>query len=248
MPTSRTALSYERLSDRLLDDLAADPQRAAILLDIDGTLAPIVERPTDARVPPEARAEVRRLAARFALVACVTGRTGVDAKALVGVEEAVYVGVHGLEADPEAKAWAQRLREFADGVDWPVEDKGVTVSFHFREPKHGESALEYLQEVAERARMVGLVPRFGRKVLEVRPPVAADKGTAVLGLLAERGLARALYAGDDTTDLDAFRALDSLELAVRVAVVSDEAPPELASRADVVVAGTEELLGILRKL
>jgi trehalose 6-phosphate phosphatase len=245
MPTSRTAVSYERVSDGLLVDLAADPQRAAILLDVDGTLAPIVERPTDARVPPQTRAEVERLAGRYALVACITGRTGADARALVGVDSAVYVGVHGLEAEPEAQAWAQHLREFADGVDWPVEDKGVTVSFHFRQAKDEASAVEYLEEVAERARAAGLVPSFGRKVLEVRPPVAADKGTAVSRLLGDRGLTRALYAGDDTTDLDAFRALDGLELAVRVAVSSNEAPPELLRTADVVVAGTEELLEIL---
>jgi trehalose 6-phosphate phosphatase len=248
MPTSRTALSYEGVSDGLLADLAADPQQAAILLDVDGTLAPIVQRPADARVPPETRAEVERLAGRYALVACVSGRTGADAQALVGVKKAVYVGVHGLEAEPEAHAWTQRLREFADGVDWPVEDKGVTISFHFRQAEDEDRAVEYLQEVAERARAAGLVPRFGRMVLEVRPPVAADKGTAVSRLLGDRGLTRALYAGDDTTDLDAFRALDGLELGVRVAVASEEGPPELVSRADVVVAGTEELLTVLRGL
>ena len=248
MATSRTRLSYERLSDGLLAELAADPRGAAILLDVDGTLAPIVQRPEAARVPPETRAEVERLAARYALVACITGRTGADAKSLVGVEGAVYVGVHGLELEPEAQAWAGRLREFAGSVDWPVEDKGVTVSFHYRQAEDEGRALEYLQEVAERARAAGLVPHFGRKVLEVRPPVNADKGTAVRRLLGERELARALYAGDDTTDLDAFRGLDGLELAVRVAVVSDEAPPELVQRADVVVAGPEELLGLLREL
>jgi trehalose 6-phosphate phosphatase len=248
MATSRTAVSYERLSDGLLADLAAEPQRAAVLLDVDGTLAPIVQRPAAARVPPETQAEVERLAGRYALVACITGRTGADAEALVGVAGVEYVGVHGLELEPEAHAWAGRLREFAAGVDWPVEDKGVTVSFHYRQAEDERSAVEYLQEVAERARAEGLVPHFGRKVLEVRPPVQADKGTAVRRLLGDRGLRRALYAGDDTTDLDAFRGLDGLELAVRVAVASDEAPPELVRRADVVVAGPEALLELLREL
>jgi trehalose 6-phosphate phosphatase len=102
--------------------------------------------------------------------------------------------------------------------------------------------------VADRAREEGLVPRFGRKVLELRPPVAADKGTAVRRLLSERGLSRALYAGDDTTDLDAFRALAGLELAVRVAVSSDEAPRELVREADVVVGSPDALLELLRRL
>jgi trehalose 6-phosphate phosphatase len=248
MATSRTGLSYERLSDGLLADLAADPQRAAILLDVDGTLAPIVQRPAAARVPPETKAEVERLATRYALVACITGRTGADAQALVGVAGVEYVGVHGLELEPEAHAWTEQLREFAAGVDWPVEDKGVTVSFHYRQAEDEGRALKFLQEVAERARAAGLVPHFGRKVLEVRPPVQADKGTAVRRLLGERGLGRALYAGDDTTDLDAFRGLEGLELGVRVAVASNEAPPDLLRQADVVVFGTEELLGLLRRL
>jgi trehalose 6-phosphate phosphatase len=248
MATSRTALSYERLSEGLLADLAADPQRTGVLLDVDGTLAPIVERPAAARVPPETRAEVERLVTRYALVACITGRTGADAKALVGVDGAVYVGVHGLEAEPEARAWTERLREFGASVDWPVEDKGVTIAFHYRLAADTDQAVEYLQDVAERARAAGLVPHFGRKVLEIRPPVPADKGTATRRLLGERGLGRALYAGDDRTDLDAFHALDGLEVAVRVAVASDEVPEQLVRRADVVVAGPDELLELLQSL
>jgi trehalose 6-phosphate phosphatase len=92
------------------------------------------------------------------------------------------------------------------------------------------------------------VAHWGRKVLELRPPVEADKGTAVRTLLTERGLQRALYAGDDTTDLDAFRGLDGLELALRVAVASSEGPVELREAADLVVASPAELLELLRTL
>jgi trehalose 6-phosphate phosphatase len=90
--------------------------------------------------------------------------------------------------------------------------------------------------------------RFGRKLLEVLPPLDANKGTAVQHLLSDRGLRRALVAGDDTTDLDAFHAVDNLELAVRVAVASDESPPELREAADVVVDDTQEFLDLLRRL
>ena len=85
-------------------------------------------------------------------------------------------------------------------------------------------------------------------MLELRPPVEADKGTAVRALLEERGLRRALYAGDDTTDLDAFRGLDGLEVAVRIAVASAEAPPGLREAADLTVGSPVELLELLRKL
>ena len=231
-----------------LDRLAEAPERAAIILDVDGTLAPIVQRPEKAAVPEETRREVARLAGRYGLVACVSGRTGEDARRLVGVDGVRYVGSHGLELAPDAAGWSEEIHRFAEGVDWAVEDKGLTVSFHYREAEDEDAALEYLEEVAERARAAGLVPRFGRKVLEIRPPVEADKGTAVTALLEEARLQRALYAGDDTTDLDAFRALDELEVGVRVAVSSDEAPQELVSAADVVVSSPDELLELLSHL
>jgi len=228
--------------------LSEDPARAAVFLDVDGTLAPIVARPELAEVPEETRAELRRLVERYAVVACVSGRSGEEARRLVGVEGVVYVGVHGLELAPEAERWREALRPFAQ-LDWPwLEDKGLTVALHWREAADGQAARAELDRVAERAEEAGLEARWGRKVLELRPPVEADKGTAVRALLEERGLRRALYAGDDTTDLDAFRGLDGLEVAVRIAVVSAEAPPGLREAADLVVASPAELLELLRRL
>jgi trehalose 6-phosphate phosphatase len=235
-------------AEDLLASLAERPEEAAILLDVDGTLAPIAARPELASVPEETRAELGRLVARYALVAAVSGRTGEDAARIVGVEGPVYVGVHGLELAPDAERWRGPLHEFAESVDWPVEDKGLAVVFHYRGEQDEEAALERLRDVAADARELGLVPQFGRKVLEVRPPVEADKGTAVRMLLEERGLGRALYAGDDTTDLDAFRGLDGLELAVRVAVASAEGPQELVEAADLVVDSPQELVGLLARL
>ena len=105
-----------------------------------------------------------------------------------------------------------------------------------------------LDAIAESAREEGLVARYGRKVLEVLPPVGSNKGTAVRRLLEEHGLRRALAAGDDTTDLDSFAALDGLEVAVRVAVASAEAPSALLEAADLVVDSTTEFLAVLQQL
>jgi trehalose 6-phosphate phosphatase len=233
----------------LLARLAEEPTRAAILLDVDGALAPIVPRPEDARVPPETQAELRRLDGSYALVACVSGRAGEDARRIVGVPELVYVGNHGLELEPESATWGRRLLQFLANVDWPeLEDKGLTASLHYRNAHDEDAARAELEDVAARARKAGFVARFGRKVLEILPPTEANKGTAVRRLLAERRLDRALYAGDDTTDLDAFRALEPLELGVRVAVASPEGPRELAEAADVVVDGPPALLDLLRRL
>jgi trehalose 6-phosphate phosphatase len=234
--------------NELLRRFAEDPRQAAVLLDVDGVLAPIAPRPEDAAVPPDTRAELERLAASYALVACVSGRTSADAERIVGVAGIVYVGSHGLELAPEAEQWRERLHRFGQAADWPVEDKGLTVSFHYRGAEDEQAARERLERVAEAARAEGLLARFGRKVLELRPPIEADKGTAVRALLAERGLRRGLYAGDDTTDLDGFRGLDGLDVAVRVAVASAEGPPELKGAADLVVDGPGELLELLRTL
>ena len=232
----------------LLGRLAADPAAAAIMLDVDGTLAPIVDRPDDARVPDETRRELARLASSYALVACVSGRPGADVDRMLGVAGVAIVGEHGLELAAEAGAWADRIASFADGVDWPAERKPLTVTFHFRRADDVEAARAYLTRVAKAASAEGLVPRWGRMVLEVRPPVDADKGTAVRVLLGRAAVRRGLYAGDDTTDVDAFAGLDGLELGIRVAVDSGEAPAALLDAADLVVRGTDGVLELLRRL
>jgi trehalose 6-phosphate phosphatase len=236
-------------STDLLDRLAEDPARAALLLDVDGVLAPIVLRPDDARVPEETRAELRRLHARYALVACISGRAGVDAARIVGVPGLTYVGNHGLELEAGADEWAGRLQDFLADTAWPqIENKTLTAALHYRDSPDEAAAKRKLDAIADRARAAGFVARYGRKVLELVPPIDANKGTAVRRLLSERRLQHALYAGDDTTDLDAFHALEGLPLAVRIAVASEEGPTQLREEADLVVADPMEFLGVLRRL
>jgi trehalose 6-phosphate phosphatase len=207
-----------------------------------------VPRPEQAAVPDETRRELARLAEEYGLVACISGRSGADAKRVVGVEGLTYVGLHGLELDPEAERYREAIQAFAATVDWPTEDKGLAVTFHYRNVDDEASARAELEGVAERARAAGLSPHFGRKILEILPPVEADKGNAARHLLERAGLRRALYAGDDTTDLDAFRAVAELELGVRVAVASAEGPRELREAADIVVDSPAEFLALLRSL
>jgi trehalose 6-phosphate phosphatase len=236
----------------LLEPLARAPNRSALIFDLDGTLAPIVARPELARVPDPTRREMRRLAERYLLVACLSGRPGPEAEMIVGVEGVRYVGNHGLELHPEARTLADEVARFRDEIDsvWPIEDKGLTLSFHFREATDQASALSVLEGIAERARGRGLDARWGRKVLEIRPSVAADKGTAVQALLEDCGAQLGLYVGDDATDLDAYRGLGDagLEHAVRVAVASPEAPPGLIEQADLTITDPAALLELLRLL
>jgi trehalose 6-phosphate phosphatase len=237
--------------NELLQRLAAAPDETGLFLDFDGVLAPIVARPEDAVAPPETRAELGRLVERYALVAVVSGRAGDDVRARVGVNGVVCVGSHGLEAEPQAERWRRKLAAFAADAPWPpseIEVKGLAVAFHFRDRDDEAAAIVELDRIADTARDEGLVARYGRKVLEVLPPVGSNKGTAVRRMLEEHGLRRALAAGDDTTDLDAFAALDGLAVAVRVAVASEESPAALVDSADLVVGSTDEFLALLRKL
>jgi trehalose 6-phosphate phosphatase len=256
---------------RPLEPFVAEPQRSALLFDVDGTLAPIVVDPAKASVPGRIRSLLENLEGRYALVACISGRQALDARRIVGVDSIAYVGNHGLElleagagkpvTDPALEPLAAAVEAFAQRIygnelEWlgvSLEDKDAIWAFHWRGAPDEEAARDALRGVASEADREGLVPHWGRMVLEIRPPVAADKGTAVLTALDDRRLARALYAGDDATDLDAFRALRALESdgrldALCVGVRSSEGPDAVVRDADLVVDGPDgvaELLGVL---
>jgi trehalose 6-phosphate phosphatase len=245
-----------------LRPLTESPERAAIFLDVDGTLAPIVERAADARVPDEAVALLRRLAERYGGVACVSGRAAEDARGLVGVDGIAYAGSHGAELLMPGEERATILPAFAEhasqvhrflesrDVGLRVEDKGPIVALHWRGAGDEAAAEARAQQIAREAEDDGLLTHWGRKVLEIRPPVEVHKGQAVQEL-ARRFDARAgLFAGDDVTDLDGFAALRRLDLdaAVCVGVASDDGPPEIVERADLVVDGPEGFVAVLAAL
>jgi trehalose 6-phosphate phosphatase len=255
-----------------LAPLRADPERAAVLLDVDGTLAPIVRHADDATVPEAVRTLLIRVAKRYGLVACVTGRRAADARRIVSIGSIAYVGAHGgellrpgsvrPEVDRAVADWTQRVQEFGREADTAelsrlrvrLEDKGSIVAFHWRGAPDEDVARAAVEELANRAEAVGLSIHWARKVLEVRPPVGMDKGIGIRRLLREADVATALYAGDDATDLDAFAALTEmaeqgrLEVVVRVGIASDEAPVEVVERADVVLEGPGEMRSLLEAL
>lgn len=243
-------MSLTATEQALLRPLTDAPAATALIFDVDGTLAPIVPKPEDAAVPAETQAELRRLGGRYGFVAGLSGRAGVDARRVVGVDDFLVVGNHGLELDPRADELSTKIAEFRDSVSWPVEDKGLSLSYHYRQVEDQDVAVAELERVAARAEAAGLVPRWGRKVLEIRPCLKADKGTAIRHLLERSGASQGFYAGDDTTDLDAFAGLREagLDHTVCIAVASEEGPAELCNSADIVVGDTEEFVGILKSL
>jgi trehalose 6-phosphate phosphatase len=256
----------------VLAPLRADPARSAILLDIDGTLAPIVRHAEDAHVPENTRVALIAVARKYGVVACISGRTASDARRVVSIGSIAYVGNHGgellrpgassAEVEPEFAHWSRRVQDFAARMRDPelqllrvrTEDKGAIVAWHWRGAPDEEAAQEEVRKIAEEAERAGFHPHWGRKVLEVRPPVRIDKGGAVQRLLRDVDVDAALYAGDDVTDLDAFRALGSLvesgrlKAAVRVGVRSDEGPEEIAREADVAVDAGDGVRALLAAL
>ncbi len=247
-----------------LEPLRSDPSRSAVLLDIDGTLAPIVRHADDAHVPEATRSLLIEVAKRYGLVGCVSGRRAATARQIVAIGSIAYVGNHGgellrpgatrPELDPELAAWSERVRAFAARVYTGAhqrlrvraEDKQAIAAFHWRGAPDETAAAAAVREIAELAQAEGFAVHWGRKVLEVRPPIALDKGIGVTALLdaaapavdgglpargrgggdggadgaaavdGRSSLHAALYVGDDATDLDAFRGLRSLVEAGRL--------------------------------
>jgi trehalose 6-phosphate phosphatase len=252
--------------------LREDPSRAAILSDVDGTLAPIAARPELAAVPARAREALERLGQRYGLVGCVSGRRAEEARRLVGLDGIAYAGNHGLELllpgdeaprlDPSLEGREQAAAEFLAGlgeemlasVGLRLEDKGPIQGLHWRGAGDERAAEARAHEIAVEAGRAGLEARWGRKVLELRPAGGGGKDAAVAALLATDAIDAAAYAGDDRTDLDAFRRLRELrdarelETAVCVGVVSEEGPAEIAEESDLRVQGPEGWLAMLETL
>jgi len=240
------------------------PGDSALLLDYDGTLAPIVDDPRAATPLPGAPDVLVRLARRFGMVAVVSARpaaflldvlghpTGVHIAGLYGMETASPGGVVQLSDD--VGAWRPvvgeviRMAEEQAPEGAEVESKGLSVALHWR--RHPETE-GWARRFADReAARTGLMVQPGKMALELRPQVQADKGTAVRGLA--KGYVAVGYVGDDLGDLPAFEELATLASAgvavARVAVVDAESPPEVAEAADLVVEGPEGVLALLRLL
>ena len=256
----------------ILEPLRAEPRRAALLFDVDGTLAPIVDDPASASVPAPTAEVLAELAGRYRLVACVTGRPALAARAMVGLAELTYAGNHGLELlrpgeerpsfDPGLADRPGAVAGFIAGLDRErlaragieLEDKGPIQALHWRRAADSRTAEQLAAEIAAAAEGAGLVPHRGRMVLELRPLASVDKGVATRRLVVDSGATAAMFAGDDRTDLDAFAALralraeGALRAAACVGIDSAEAPPELAREADLMVAGPAAFLDVLRSV
>ncbi|MXM67598.1 trehalose-phosphatase [Streptomyces sp. HUCO-GS316] len=254
--------------------LLSRPARAVVALDFDGTLAPIVPDPEQARAHPDAVPALAALAPKVASIAVITGRP-----AAVAVQHGGFAGVPGLEHLVVLGHYgAERWDAVTDTVTAPaphpgvtavraelptlldksgaaqgtwIEEKGRAVAVHTRRAADPEAAFEALREpLTDLATRHGLIVEPGRMVLELRPP-GMDKGVALLKHVRETDAASVLYAGDDLGDLPAFAAVDELRSdgtpGLLVCSGSDEVT-ELTERSDLVVDGPEGVVRLLARL
>ncbi len=249
-----------------LDALLADPRHALIAADFDGTLAPIVADPRDARAQPGTVPVMTALAKAVGTLAVITGRPAADAVALGGLEAVpglIVLGHYGWQrwqdgqltaaAAPPAVAAARAAlpgllsQAGAPEGTW-IEDKAHAVAVHTRRAADPEGALLRLRgPLGELAARLGLAAEPGRFVIELRPP-GVDKGTALTGLVRERAARSVLFCGDDLGDLPAFAAVRALRAegvpGCAVASASAESP-QVAAAADLVVEGPEGIVALL---
>jgi trehalose 6-phosphate phosphatase len=243
------------VTDPKLRAIAAEPSRTAILLDFDGTLAPIVSRPEEAGIVSGGREVLASLVDRYLVVAVISGRPQDSLVALVRVDGVRYEGLYGLAAvdsiDHELRKEVEAAARFVPGA-W-VEPKGITLAVHYRHsPDPVDARARLAPALGGVATMRGYDLIEGKMVLELAPAGESRKGGAVKRIVVGAGARGALYAGDDLPDLEAFAALDELAdegvTTVKVAVGGAETPTALTGAADIVAPDPRELVALLATL
>lgn len=234
-----------------------------LITDIDGTISDIAPSPVEAEVHPECKAHLARLVRRLPLVAAISGRPAAEAQNMLGVDGMVYIGNHGLER------WRNGVTEYIDGVQayreklaaarkelkgllsiegLHMEDKGVSLSIHYRGCPDVQQAKGSILQWIEGSRSAeGFKVVEGKMVVELRPPVEADKGSAVEGLIRDYRLRGGLYLGDDASDIDAFRVMHGEGFAA-VCVIAKETRDEVVREADYSLNGVSDVARLLEWL
>ncbi len=235
--------------------------RLGLITDVDGTISHLVDQPEAARITPRSRELLAALRDRLALVAALSGRSARDVQAIVDLPGIQLIGNHGMEwwrdgqieIAPAAAEYRPALEVAIEAVRAHhvpglfVEDKGVTLAFHYRRTADPAAVAAWLADLLrDIAGAHRLKLSQGNMIFELRPPVEINKGSAFRQLIEIHHLDGAVYLGDDTTDLDALRMARQLRAsgvcwAVGLGVASDHVPPELPITADLMLSGIQEV-------
>jgi len=239
---------------------------SGILSDIDGTLSRIADSPDAAVVDPGIREALRALSARVDVIGVATGRAARDARRMLDLDDVVYLGNHGMERlEGEQLVVATEAAASVPAIDSVLEttkariaepgivfeNKGVTGSIHYRNTANPTAMRERILEVVSPlANTSGLRVSEGRMVIELRPEVRLNKGTALRQIVEEYALLTIIFLGDDVTDIDAMRMLAERRAAgtvtgLSIGVIDTESPPELTEFADVLVDGVDGVRHLL---
>lgn len=240
-------------------------ERIGIVTDMDGTISHVVGIPTEAQPTPRNVDLLRQLHDILTLVAVVSGRAADDLRQRVGLPQLVYVGNHGLErwqddrvvVLPDAQQFLPAVQRVLQAVEhqilpgmW-IEDKGVTVSFHYRNSPDPQHVIDTFRPLLDRAaEKEGLRTFGGRMIFELRPPLEIDKGTIFRHLIEDYRLDAVLFLGDDTTDADAMKVAQQLRragncYALAVGVTSEETPPVVLESSDLLAQGVDDVEALL---
>jgi trehalose 6-phosphate phosphatase len=243
-----------------------------LLFDIDGTLSPIAPTPAEAYLHPAVRPLLEE-ARKWAHIAIITGRAIESGAAMVGVEGLTYIGTHGLEwsdglpshhsvqivsealssVEPGNRLLDMAEKELADQPGILIERKRIGGAIHYRLSPDPEQAREHILSLLEQpVQQSGLHLSEGKRMFEIRPAFAIDKGKALLRFVERFAVQGAMFAGDDRTDLDAMLALKRLRAqgieTLAVTVQHHDTLPVLLEQADILVQEVEGMAELLREI
>lgn len=233
-----------------------------LITDVDGTISPVAPTPQQASVSPLCHHYLSLLCSHLALVAAVSGRPAAEVKDMIRIDGMVYIGNHGLERWTEG-----HIELFKDTQDYSkvikdiinditpllsikgviIEDKGITATVHYRlcpEPQSVEKAILAAIEASPQARGLRIIQE--RMAIDLIPQVEVNKGTATIDLVQEYNLQGCIYLGNDTTDIDAFRAIHAAShdldfRGIAIGVISQETPKKLMIDADFTLNGVNDV-------
>ena len=247
------------------EDFLRQTNKSGIATDFDGTISAITEKRAQAQIEPAAKQRLAKLADYYPLVAIISGRPVRTIADLAGLDKVFYIGNHGAEylyeghlyVKPEAKKFEPVLKKIYSELknnhlqDYEFDYKTYSLAIHYRSQPDTEKAQEKIEETIKSYLQPGLKVQHGRMVYDISIE-KINKGMAISYLVDKFDLSNFFYAGDDRTDVDAFKAMKKLSdqgiNTISAALLSSEAPAELAEAADIDLSSIEQLNNIFSKL